>query len=92
MINLFGQTPTPNTVFVQRVKAWIREMLALSDEVAITVMQLNCAEADCPDVETVVGVLEKGHPRKFTIFKPLAAVTRDDLAAALRQSNPEESP
>jgi len=52
-------------------------------------MQLNCAEEDCPDVETVVGVLEPGVQRKFKVFKPLAEVTRDDLAAAMRQPTPE---
>ncbi len=52
---------------------------------AITVMELRCAEDDCPDVETVVGVLEPGTQRKLKVFKPLAEVTREDLLAALDQ-------
>jgi len=88
-MNLFGQKPTHDPAVVLRVKEWVREMLGLAEDVAVTVMQLNCAEEDCPDVETVVGVLEPGVQRKFKVFKPLAEVTRDDLAAAMRQPTPE---
>lgn len=89
-MNLFGQKPSHDPAVALRVKGWAREMLGLGDDVAVTVMQLNCAEDDCPDVETVVGVLEPGSQRKFKVLKPLAEVTRDDLAAALRQPTPEE--
>jgi hypothetical protein len=89
-MNLFGQKPSHDPAVALRVKGWAREMLGLGDDVAVTVMQLNCAEDDCPDVETVVAVLEPGSQRKFKVLKPLAEVTRDDLAAALRQPTPEE--
>ena len=85
MMNLFGQKPSYDPVVVDRVKGWARELLGLGDDVALTVMQLNCAEDDCPDVETVVGVLEQGSQRQYKVLKPLAEVTRDDLAAALPQ-------
>ena len=88
-MNLFGKKPAHDPAVVDRIKAWAREMLGLSDDVAVTVMQLNCAEDDCPDVETVVGVLEPGSQRKFKVFKPMAEVMRDDLAAAMRQPTPE---
>jgi hypothetical protein len=84
-MNLFGKKPAHDPAVVDRIKAWARAMLGLGDDVAVTVTQLNCTEEDCPDVETVVGVLEQGNQRKFKVFKPLAEVTRDDLAAALRQ-------
>lgn len=86
MMNLFGKKSAHDPAVVDRIKAWAREMLGLGDDVTVTVMQLNCAEEDCPDVETVVGVLERGNQRKFKVFKPLAEVTREDVAAALRQS------
>jgi hypothetical protein len=84
-MNLFSQKPAHDPAVVDRLKGWARELLGLGDDVTMTVMQLNCAEDDCPDVETVVGVLEQGNQRKFKVLKPLAEVTRDDLAAALRQ-------
>jgi hypothetical protein len=84
-MNLFGQKPSHDPVVVDRLKGWARELLGLGDDITVTVMQLTCAEDDCPDVETVVGVLEQGNQRKFKVLKPLAEVTRDDLAAALSQ-------
>lgn len=84
-MNLFGQKPSHDPAVVDRLKGWARELLGLGEDVAVTVMQLNCAEDDCPDVETVVGVLEQGNQRKYKVLKPLAEVTRDDLAAAVRQ-------
>ena len=82
-MNLFGRRPAKDPAAVDRLKGWARELLGLGEDVAVTVMQLECAEDDCPDVETVVGVLEPGSQRKFKVFKPLAEVTRDDLRAAI---------
>ena len=90
MMNLFGQKPSNDPAVALCVKGWTREMLNLGDDVAVTVIQLNCAEDDCPDVETVVAVLEPGSQRKFKVLKPLAELTRDDLASAMRQPPPGE--
>jgi len=84
-MNLFGQKPAHDPAVVGRLKGWAREMLGLGEDVAMTVMQLSCAEDGCPDVETVVGILEQGNQRKYKVFKPLAEVTREDLLAALGQ-------
>jgi hypothetical protein len=86
-MNLFSQKPRPDPSVVDRLKGWAREMLGLGEDVTVTVMQLNCAEDDCPDVETVVGVLEQGNQRKFKVLKRMSEVTRDDLAAAVRLSS-----
>ena len=58
-MNLFGQGPAPDPAVAGRIKAWAREMLGLGDDVVVTVTELRCAEEECPDVETVVGVLER---------------------------------
>ena len=83
MMNLFGKKPVHDPAIVQQLKAWTREILQLAEETTITVAQLNCAEEDCPDVETVIGVLEPGKQRKFKVFKPLIEVMREDLTTAL---------
>jgi len=54
------------------------------------VMELSCTEEGCPDVETVVGILEPGCQRKFKVFKPLAEVLRDDLEKVVRESIKEQ--
>jgi hypothetical protein len=54
--------------------------MGLPDNTVVTVMELRCREDDCPDVETVIGVLgEPGKARKHKLPKPLADVTREDV-------------
>lgn len=84
-MNLFGQKFTYDPVVTNRLKCWVRELLGLDEDATVTVMQLECAEDDCPDVETVIGVLEAGNPRRFKVLKPLAEVTRVDVRAAIGQ-------
>ena len=90
MINLFGQKSPRDPDAVLRIKQWTIDLLGLGNDVAVTVMELSCTEEGCPDVETVVGILEPGCPRKFKVFKPLAEVLRDDLEKVVRESIKEQ--
>jgi hypothetical protein len=66
-----------------RLQAATRALLDLSDDVVISVTELACREAGCPDVETIVAVMRAGErPCTAKFRKPLPAVTADDLAAA----------
>jgi hypothetical protein len=66
-----------------RLKAATRALLDLSDDVVISVTELACREAGCPDVETIVAVMRAGEkPRTAKFRKPLPEVTADNLAAA----------
>ena len=79
-MNLFGQKPTHDPAVTVRVKEWVREVMGLPDDVTVMVTELRCAEADCPDVETVIAVLgEPGVARKHKLLKPMAEVTRHDV-------------
>lgn len=90
MINLFGQKSLPDPDAVLRIKQWAIDLLGLGSDVAVTVMQLTCTEEGCPDVETVVGILEPGCQRKFKVFKSLAEVSRDDIEKVVRESIKEQ--
>jgi hypothetical protein len=90
MINLFSQKPARDPDAVLRIKQWAIDLLGLGSDVAVTVMELSCTEEGCPDVETVVGILEPGCQRKFKVFKPLAEVLRDDLEKVVRKSIKEQ--
>jgi hypothetical protein len=85
MMDLFGRKPVDDPEVVARLKEWARELLGLDEDVVVTVAELRCAEDDCPDVETVIGILEAGSPRKFKVFKPLGEVTRKDVEAMVAQ-------
>jgi hypothetical protein len=44
------------------IKTWIRELLELPDDTPVSVTELACRDPGCPDIETVIGVLEPGRP------------------------------
>ncbi|MGY3484362.1 hypothetical protein ACVW1C_002245 [Bradyrhizobium sp. USDA 4011] len=68
---------------VARLKEEARRHLDLTEEVTISVTELNCSDRDCPDTETVVAVLINGEkPRLARIHKPIPEVTLKDLVKA----------
>lgn len=80
MIDLFGGRRT-DPAAAARVKAWAADVFGLTDRDTVVVSELRCSDPDCPDVETVVAVLgAPGRARRHVVLKPLAAVTRADLA------------
>jgi hypothetical protein len=65
----------------RQIKEWVRELLAPGDEVTILVSELTCSEPGCPPVETVIALFRgREEPVKYTIHRPSAEVTRDDVA------------
>lgn len=68
---------------VQALKSHTRQLLALSDDVAIAVSELSCRKPGCPDVETVVAVLrEAQEPLVARIHSPIPEVTLEQLKLA----------
>lgn len=65
---------------VERVREWTRSRFRLADDAAILVSEIACQLPGCPPIETVVAFwVEDGERRQFKLFKPVAAVTADDL-------------
>lgn len=65
---------------VRQLKESVRDVWALPEEVVISIMEVECMEANCPDMETNIILMSDGsESRLFKIYKPLAEVTPDDL-------------
>ncbi len=89
-MNLFDSAPKLDLAATNRVKAWTRELLALGEDVALTVKELRCTEPGCPDVETVIGALfGPGRQRRWKVPAPAASVTREQLASVSQSSRPK---
>jgi hypothetical protein len=89
-MNLFDSAPRPDLSATRRVKEWTRELLTLGDDVTITVNEVRCADEDCPDVETIIGALfGPGRQRRWKVMAPVAAVTREQLAAIFAEFPPD---
>ncbi len=86
LFSLSNEPRKPKSGVSAQVKQWFREALALDDSATITVSELRCGEEDCPDVETVVGVLlGPGRQRKWRFLSPLADITREQVSAKLAE-------
>jgi hypothetical protein len=66
---------------ITTIKADLVARLGLTPADAVSVNEVACAGACCPDRETMVLVMREGEPtRAYRIARPLEAVTADDLA------------
>ncbi len=64
----------------KQLKELVREAWGLPEEVAISVMGVECMETNCPDMETNIILMSDGsESRLFKIYKPLAEITPHDL-------------
>lgn len=65
---------------VARVKGWVEELRSLAEGESIMVVELRCSEPGCPPVETSISVLGGPEPRQGKVHRPVAEVTREDVA------------
>jgi hypothetical protein len=68
-----------------RIKAWVRDALALDEQVTVSVNEIECGDPACPGgVETVVLVRAKAAvTRAMKIAGPATDVTRDAVLGAV---------
>jgi hypothetical protein len=91
-MDLFSQAAKPDPDAIRRIKQWTRELLLLDEEAAVTVSELRCADEDCPDLETVIGVLfGPGRQERWKLMAPAAAIGREHLAAVFSELPPKRS-
>lgn len=76
-MNLFSR-PKPNLAAVQQIKTWMYDLLKLDPDIGISVSQLQCKEADCPPIETVITILSQP-AQQYKIHKASGDIEREDL-------------
>ncbi|MEM7067762.1 MAG: nitrate reductase [Pseudomonadota bacterium] len=65
------------------IKGWAREALNIEANTPITVAELACRDEDCPDIETVIGVLEPGRTMTtLRVHVPMKDVQKGDVLEA----------
>jgi hypothetical protein len=68
-------------------------VFATGDEVTILVSELSCSEPGCPPIETVIALFRaREEPTKYTIHRPSAEVTREDVAGLAAAREAKEHP
>nr|WP_306228893.1 nitrate reductase [Aurantimonas sp. CSK15Z-1] len=65
---------------MNEIKAWTRSIYDLDDGVAISVAEIACRDEDCPDIETVIGIMRPGEQIEIVrVHKLLVDILFDDL-------------
>lgn len=72
----------------RQIKAWVRELCGLDDTVVVSITELACRDQDCPDIETVIGIMRPGETiETVRVHSPIAEVTEEDISTALDERN-----
>ena len=76
----FGRVTTEvSSQQMKQVKKWIYQYLNIDEETSISMSQLQCNEADCPQIETVILVM-KNSLQQFNIHKKIADIESTDIS------------
>jgi hypothetical protein len=72
------------TEVIRELAAWTREILKADDEVGVSVLDIDCCEDGCCDLETVILVTRADGPTESVkISKALESITYADIEVAL---------
>ena len=72
--------PKPDPNKVTSIKKWVGSLLKLDSMTTVFVTQLECAEPDCPPVETVIALIKAGEKtRQKKTHKCINDIEKDDI-------------
>ncbi len=76
--------PSADKAALARVKEMVRTLLALSDDVTVSVNEIVCADPACPGSETIILVMAPGQRTKaYKVQMQAADVTDEAIRSAL---------
>lgn len=58
-MNLFQPKESSSSNKLKEIQAWIRKYLGVSQDVPISISQIQCHESHCPPIETVISIMDK---------------------------------
>ncbi|AFY54927.1 hypothetical protein Riv7116_2412 [Rivularia sp. PCC 7116] len=64
---------------IKQVKKWIYQCLEIDEDISICLSQLQCKEADCPPIETVISIMDNP-VRQYKIHKKIADIKLADIS------------
>jgi hypothetical protein len=80
----FGRKARPEPEAVARLKDKVRLILGLSDDVAIAINEIVCADPACPGMETVILIMQPGAKTlAVKVQADVESVSDEALTAAL---------
>ncbi|MEZ5763638.1 MAG: hypothetical protein R3D69_04795 [Xanthobacteraceae bacterium] len=72
--------PKADPETLKTLKAEARRFFAAADDATISIMELDCADTECPGIETVIALLDAGQrPRVVRFQKPVVKIGPADF-------------
>jgi hypothetical protein len=68
-----------NAKLYKHIEQWVKAKFNLSEAAEITVSEIKCADAGCPDIDTYIYVKDQNEQKKYRIAKPLVYVRKWDI-------------
>ena len=86
LVNPFRRRDPAGAEASKRIAAMVRDVLALGEDDAVTVSQIDCGDPACAGgAETVILLMRQGQrTRAAKISKSMALVEDDDVTVAVR--------
>jgi len=85
--------PKADPETLKALKAEARRFFAAADDATISIMELDCADTDCPGIETVIALLDSGQrPRVVRFRKPVAKIGPADFQTIVEPGDRAEPP
>ena len=66
----------------QAIKAEVTRRLGLADNAVVMVSELACGDADCPEVETVIALLDEQRRYRVTFQRSLEELSSENVTEA----------
>ena len=82
----FAKKDHQNSALTERVRGWTRRRFDLADDETVMASEIACRVPGCPPIETHVVFWTAAGRHHFKIFRPLAAVSEDDLPPAFMKN------
>ncbi len=83
-MDLFSKTkPKTDPGKLRQLKFWVHDLLKLDLETSISISQLQCSEANCAPIETVIAVMTEPI-QHYKIHKAIAEIAYTDLVQILQ--------
>lgn len=82
-LGLSARPPSPSAQLRKQLKAQVARVMGLEPDVAISITEISCGAAGCPDSELVVLILREGAPPQVgKLHGAIASISDQAIAAA----------
>jgi hypothetical protein len=82
-LGLSARSPSRATEIRAQLKAQVARVMGLDPDVTISITEISCVAAGCPDSELVILILREGAPPQVgKLHGPMAAVSDQAIAEA----------